>query len=81
MACISIRYFASGGLLKILIVEEIFQMGRPQLMTIPLFALVFNYVASWLVWLKQLPLYRAVADFARKALETIKHAIRYKSVL
>jgi len=50
-------------------------------MTIPLFALVFNYVASWLVWLKQLPLYRAVADFARKALETIKHAIRYKSVL
>lgn len=49
-----------GELLKILIVERIFQIGRPKLMTIPAFSWTYNYVVSWLDWVKALPAWQAI---------------------
>ena len=49
-----------GECLKILIVERIFQIGRPKLMLIPAFAWTYNYVISWLSWLASIPAWQAV---------------------
>jgi len=49
-----------GECLKILIVERIFQIGRPKLMLIPAFAWTYNYVISWLTWLASIPAWQAV---------------------
>jgi len=56
-----------GELLKITIIERIFHIARPQLMTITAFAWTYNFVVGWLVWLQALPPWQAikrrVADF------------------
>jgi hypothetical protein len=55
-----------GELLKIAIVERIFHIARPQLMTISAFAWTYNFVVGWLMWLQALPprqaIKRRVAD-------------------
>jgi len=55
-----------GELLKIAIVERIFHIAKPKLMTITAFAWTYNFVVGWLVWLQALPpwqaLKRRVAD-------------------
>jgi hypothetical protein len=56
-----------GELLKITIVERIFHIARPQLMTITAFAWTYNFVVGWLMWLQALPpwqeIKRRFADF------------------
>jgi hypothetical protein len=56
-----------GELLKILIVERIFHIGRPKLMRIKAFAWTYNFVLDWLTWMKSLPPWvavkRRVAEF------------------
>jgi hypothetical protein len=58
-----------GEVLKILIVERIFHIGRPKLMRIKAFAWTYNFVLNWLNWMKSLPPWlavkRGVADFIR----------------
>lgn len=49
-----------GEILKIVIVERIFHMGRDKLMTIPAFAWTYNFVMGWLDWLRALPPWQAV---------------------
>jgi hypothetical protein len=56
-------FLTIGLLAKLLIVEQIFQMGRPKLMQIPLFAKAYDYAAAWLYWLKNLRLVRAVRRY------------------
>jgi hypothetical protein len=49
-----------GEVLKIMIVERIFQIGRPKLMTIYAFARVYDFVMGGLTWVQALPPWRAV---------------------
>ena len=49
-----------GESLKILIVERIFQIGKPKLMQIPAFAWTYNYVSGWLNWLASFPAWQSV---------------------
>jgi hypothetical protein len=49
-----------GEVLKIIIVERIFYIGRDKLMTIKVFAWTFNFVSGWLTWVKTLPPWQAV---------------------
>ncbi len=43
-----------GEVLKILIVERVFHIGRPKLMTIKAFAWTYDVVVGWLTWLQAL---------------------------
>src|ERR1039457_5081110 len=52
--------FALGEVLKIIIVERIFHIGRDKLLTIQAFAWMYNYVSEWLTWIKALPPWQAV---------------------
>jgi hypothetical protein len=63
---------AVGELLKILIVERIFHIGRDKLMTIPAFAWAYNFVMGWLEWLKALPPWQAVLRQYEKAVRRIR---------
>ena len=58
-----------GEVLKITIVERIFHIGRPKLMTIPAFAWIFHFVSGWLMWMRALPPWLAIksrfTDFTR----------------
>jgi hypothetical protein len=49
-----------GEVLKILIVERVFQIGRPKLMRIKAFAWTYDVVVGWLAWLQALPPWQAV---------------------
>ena len=64
-----ILLLTAGEVLKIVIVERIFHIGRDKLMTIPAFAWAYTFVSGWLTWLQQLPPWQAVkrrfADVAR----------------
>jgi hypothetical protein len=46
--------------LKVVIVERIFHIARPKLMTIRSFAWTFDFVAGWLAWAKALPPWQTV---------------------
>jgi hypothetical protein len=49
-----------GEILKITIVERIFHIGRDKLMTIKVFAWIYNLASEWLTWLKALPPWQSV---------------------
>jgi hypothetical protein len=70
-----------GELLKITIVERIFHIARPQLMTITAFAWTYNFVVGWLMWLQALPpwqeIKRRFADF-RYWIRKLKRSGRWK---
>jgi hypothetical protein len=55
-----ILVLALGEVLKITIVERIFHIGRDKLMTIYVFALIYNFVSGWLTWVQALPPWRTV---------------------
>jgi hypothetical protein len=61
-----------GEVLKILIVERIFQVGRDKLMTIPAFAWAYNFVIGWLQWMKALPPWQAALRQFEKAARWIR---------
>jgi hypothetical protein len=64
-----------GESLKILIVERIFQVGRPKLMTIPAFAWTYNYIIGWLSWLGSLPAWKAVREKFRAMVHWTKSLV------
>lgn len=49
-----------GEVLKITIVERIFHVAKPQLMTIKAFAGTYNFVVGWLMWLQALPPWQTI---------------------
>jgi hypothetical protein len=51
---------ACAELLKIVIVERIYHIGQPKLMTIPLFARAHDFVTGWVGWFKAMPAWQAV---------------------
>lgn len=51
---------AVGEILKIVIVERLFHVAKPKLMTIRVFAAVLTYAAGWVDWLQALPPWRLV---------------------
>ena len=56
----SIVVLVIGEILKVTIVERLFNVGRPKLMTIPAFARTYNYVMAWYAWFEALPPWQAV---------------------
>ena len=60
-----------GEVLKIMIVERIFHIGRDKLMMIKAFAWIYNFGSEWLTWLHALPPWQSVKryfdDFIRWA--------------
>lgn len=55
-----ILVFVVGEILKIIIVERIFHIGREKLMTIKAFACTYNFVSRWLIWVQALPPWQSV---------------------
>jgi hypothetical protein len=49
-----------GEILKIAIVERLFHVAKPKLMTIRVFAAAYIYIVGWLDWLQALPPWQAV---------------------
>jgi hypothetical protein len=49
-----------GEVLKILIVERVFHIGRLKLMKIKAFAWTYDFVVGWLTWLQALPPWQVV---------------------
>jgi hypothetical protein len=49
-----------GEVLKITLVERIFQVGRAKLMTIPAFARSYEFVMSWRAYLETLAIWQAM---------------------
>jgi len=54
----------AGEILKIAIVERLFHVAKPKLMTIAAFAAAHAYVAGWLAWLQALPPWRLAMRWA-----------------
>jgi len=74
---------ACAELLKIAIVERIYHIGKPKLMTIPLFARIHDFAAGWLDWLKGMPAwqavthqFRSIAAWSRSLMRRIRAASR-----
>jgi hypothetical protein len=73
----------TAELLKIAIVERIYHIGKPKLMTIPLFARIHDFAAGWLDWLKAMPAwqavthrFRSIAAWSRSLMRRIRAASR-----
>jgi hypothetical protein len=56
----SVLVFTVGEILKVTIVERLFQLGRDKLMTIRAFAWTYNFIEGWISYLKSLPPWQAV---------------------
>jgi hypothetical protein len=56
----SVLVFTIGEILKVTIVERLFQLGRDRLMTIRAFAWTYNFIEGWISYLKSLPPWQAV---------------------
>jgi hypothetical protein len=61
-----------GEVLKITIVERIFHIAKPQLMTIRAFAWTYNVVGGWLTWLQALPPWQMI----KRRLTGFRNSIR-----
>ena len=64
-----IALIAAAEVLKITIVERIYHIGLPKLMTIPAFARIHDVVVGWLDWFKALPAWQAVMHRFRSILK------------
>ena len=61
----SVAVLVIGEILKVTIVERLFHVGRPKLMTIPAFARIYNHVMAWYAWFEALPPWQAVLRHVR----------------
>jgi hypothetical protein len=68
-----------GEVLKILIVERVFHVGRPKLMRIKAFARTYDFVVGWLTWLQALPPWRAVRRRFRDLVHWMRKLNRARS--
>lgn len=69
---IGILLLVFGELLKITMVERIFHVAKPQLMTIKAFAWTYNFIVRWLMWLQDSPPWQAI----KGRLAGLKHWMR-----
>ena len=67
---------AGAELLKIAFVERIYHIGKPKLMTIPLFARAHDFAAGWLDWLKAMPAWQATTRRFRSILTWCRSLVR-----
>ena len=67
---------AGAELLKIVIVERIYHIGQPKLMTIPLFARAQDFVMGWADWFKAMPAWQAVTHQFRSIGKWIRSLVR-----
>jgi hypothetical protein len=67
---------AGAELLKIMIVERIYHIGQPKLMTIPLFARAHDFVTGWLDWFKAMPAWQAVTHQFRSIVKWSRSLMR-----
>ena len=67
-----------GEVLKLAIVERIFHIGRPKLMTIPVFAWAYNFVMGWLNWLVALPAWQAVLHQFQSIMQWTRSLLRFE---
>jgi hypothetical protein len=56
---------AIGEILKIVIVERLFHITQPKLMSIRAFAVVYRYIMSWIDWLHALPPWQMIMRWVR----------------
>ncbi len=75
---LGIIVIVAGELLKIAIVERIFHLSRPKLLTIPAFASVYNFVMHWLRWLQALPVWQAVLHQFRFIVQWCRSILRFR---
>ena len=61
----SIAVLVIGEILKVTIVERLFHVGKPKLLTIPGFARIYQYVMAWYAWFEALPPWQAVLRHVR----------------
>jgi hypothetical protein len=71
-----VMVIAGAELLKIAIVERIYHIGKPKLMTIPLFARIHDFASGWLDWLKAMPAWQATTRRFRSILNWCRSMIR-----
>lgn len=64
--------FASGELLKLVLVERLFDLTREKLMKIPAFAWVYGHYAQAREWIEQSEAWRTIRALSRAALERIR---------
>jgi hypothetical protein len=62
----------AGEILKLVIVERLFQINRDKLLSIPAFAWIYYFIVGWLDWLKQLPPWQALQRRLRSLKEMVK---------
>src|SRR5215470_2276345 len=70
----SVAVLVVGEILKVTIVERLFHVGRPKLMTISAFARAYNYVMAWYAWFEALPPWQAVLRHVRAIKEQARAA-------
>jgi hypothetical protein len=71
-----VMVIAGAELLKIAIVERIYHIGKPKLMTIPLFARAHDFVTGWLDWFKAMPAWQAVTHQFRSIVKWSRSLMR-----
>ena len=64
--------FASGELLKLVLVERLFDLTREKLMKIPAFAWLYGHYVQAREWIEQSETWRAVRTMSRSALDRIR---------
>ena len=64
--------FASGELLKLVLVERLFDLTREKLMKIPAFAWLYGHYMQVREWIEQSEAWRAVRAVSRSAVERIR---------
>jgi hypothetical protein len=67
---------SAAELLKITLVERIYHIGLPKLMTIPAFARIHGFVMDWLDWFKALPAWQAVMHRFRSILKWSRSLVK-----
>jgi len=71
-----VMVIAVAELLKIALVERIYHIGKPKLMTIPLFARIHDFTTGWFDWLKAMPAWQAVTHRFRSILTSCRSILR-----
>jgi hypothetical protein len=69
---VAIFTFASGELLKLVLVERLFDLTREKLMKISAFALVYGHYVQAREWIRQSEAWRAIRALGQSALDRLK---------
>ncbi len=66
--------FVSGELLKLVLVERLFDLTRDKLMRIPAFAWAYGKFAEWRAWLQATEAWRVIRALSRSARDYVARA-------